>query len=328
MKFAVILVLAILGLAFAAIEHCDPSYDCTFASGDGEHFFDFSHLCAPEDYVFDDDGRDHQYYANICGHAKKSCTPGWIPGYEHGVAVQTWGGKPADCAVEGETCFHSDGSASCCTESCEVVGLGLPDWGFVDPENPVTGGVYAYHTAAPAAADDRYKCHNPQREVVPRAVKYIFHCNPHVDTVIPMASFQAENRCNYTLVFETKAACSLTPKEDSISTGWKLILITFGVVLTAYLTTVVYQYSVNKEFNPAPGKEKFFAFVGLVQDGVQFTLNGFSKTGSMKTTTVPYSSITASAFSGEAAPAEESKKTETTKEEETPAKNTEAYSDL
>lgn len=119
---------AVFAVAFATAaappSTCDPRYECSFRYVDSTnkvYAFDFSTLCAEQDYILaDKNGRI--YHANICGNAHEACIPeDWSVNFNHGVAVQSWGPKPS---CDKKRCFAA-GSAQpvCCTRDCQVCAL-------------------------------------------------------------------------------------------------------------------------------------------------------------------------------------------------------------
>ena len=154
-----------------------------------------SSLCAAGqgDYTFDD-GLGHTYYANICGAAAKKCLPkGWVETYQFGVAVQTWGSVPA-CNLSDPTtlCLDHDGQIpTCCSEDCQVLGVGQPKYTLTDPTNPLAG-VNATFQGAPPDDDDPFWCPwNPQTgSQYPRTVTYSLQCDKSVSGALPLVAVQ------------------------------------------------------------------------------------------------------------------------------------------
>jgi len=211
---------ALLALAAAQSQQtCDPSADCKFRAvvNGAIHNWDFSTLCQESDDPNDDDyefndGLGHNYYANICGAAAKQCLPkGWTQTYEYGVAVQTWGDKPA-CNMSDPTSYcldHNGLIPTCCSEDCQILGVGVPIYKLADPSNPKLG-VNATFQGAPPDDDDPFWCPwNPATgSQYPRTVTFFLQCDMNVNGAIPvMAQQNKTEQCDYLLVFASNLAC-------------------------------------------------------------------------------------------------------------------------
>lgn len=209
---------ALLALAPAVFgQTCDPEIECeyTFATPDGVHHrWDFAPLCQANsgDYYFDD-GLGHIYYANICGAAAKKCLPkGWIETFEYGVAVQTWGSVPA-CNLSDATtltCQDKNGLIpACCTEDCQVLGVGAPTYKLA-VQGDINSGVNATFQGTPPDDDDPFWCPwNPLTgSQFPRTVTYTITCDPSVQGAVPLVAIQNKSEdCDYTLFFASNLAC-------------------------------------------------------------------------------------------------------------------------
>jgi hypothetical protein len=151
-------------------------------------------LCSETDYSTDD-GLGHTYYANLCGSAAKQCLPlGWTETYEYGVAVQTWGSVPPCNLSDTSTlsCFDKDGMIpSCCTEDCQILGVGAPHYKLMNPSN-AQAGVNATFTGAPPDDDDPFWCpFNPATgSQYSRTVTYMLTCDPTVQGALLLQAVQ------------------------------------------------------------------------------------------------------------------------------------------
>ena len=146
------------------------------------------------DYLFND-GLGHDYSANICGAASKKCLPkGWVQTYEYGVAIQSWGSVPPCNASDPTTmtCKEKNGMIpSCCTEDCQVLGVGSPQLKLANPLN-IQGGLNATFSGAPPDDDDPFWCPwNPQTgSQFPRTVTFQLECDTLVSGAIPILAVQ------------------------------------------------------------------------------------------------------------------------------------------
>ncbi len=131
--------------------------------------------CKPDDLGLSSYGRDaarmlplvvaciRRFDFNICGNSGFQCNPTWPASEAVGVAVQYWGNVPT-CNITAPACNSTSGQPKCCTQDCEVLGTGIPQWQLKNPANPETGGVLVTHEGVidrqvPAAAQRR--CYGP-----------------------------------------------------------------------------------------------------------------------------------------------------------------------
>ncbi len=172
---------AAFGFADAIITaSCDPDYECQYTYVDANlklWEYDFSTLCAAGDYNITDQ-YNHTYFFNICGMSRFRCIPTWRETYTVGVAVQvgvclhpgglrraavnvtalfdgvcvrlqTWGDPPT-CNQSAKACQDpTTKQPICCTANCEVLGVGIPLFKPIDPNNPFYGGVSITHSGVP-----------------------------------------------------------------------------------------------------------------------------------------------------------------------------------
>jgi hypothetical protein len=134
---------------------CDPEYECVYQASttDGITFtFDLRPLCKAGGYAVNDSS-GHTYSFNVCGTAKFECEPRWADIYAYGVAVQYWGAPPPCNLTDNTTqsCTNYKGQKICCTEDCQVLGVGPPQWQLVNTNNPETGGLLVTHRGVPPA---------------------------------------------------------------------------------------------------------------------------------------------------------------------------------
>lgn len=108
-----------------------------------KHRFDLRPLCATGASYSANDSTQHSYSLNICGYSDFQCTPGWS-GDKAGVAVQYWGDPPA-CNTTAPECTDVDGNPVCCSQNCQVLGMGAPAFQLQDLNNPETGGILVTH---------------------------------------------------------------------------------------------------------------------------------------------------------------------------------------
>jgi hypothetical protein len=133
--------------------------------------------------------------------------------------VQFWGAHP--------TCDLTDNSTQCldpvsqkfycCTQDCEVLGVGTPIWHLLDESNPTTGGVSLKHMGvAPSGTDPNTCPTDPDTgAMAQRSVTIILHCDaslPDKDLQINSAYENASAPCNYIIDASTKAACGCAPQ--------------------------------------------------------------------------------------------------------------------
>lgn len=282
-----------LGTALAGI--CDLEVFCDFdVVLDGiHHYFDFSPLCQTSggDYHFTDAG-GHEYYANVCGTAGTHCLPeGWDNTYEYGVAVQVWGDAPKCDTRDEKTLNCIDQQTQdkvCCTQDCQVLGVGQPTYSLMNPKN-VDGGVKATFRGAPPAADDPFWCPwNPNTgSQYERTVTYYFNCDHSVDIKLVNAVQNGTEDCDYSLNFNTKYACSATSKPTQqplpstspgpilpsgggkLSGGWVFVIIVI-VAITVYIAGgFVFTY-VTERVWAFPHRNFWSNFGQYVGDGGRF----------------------------------------------------------
>jgi len=270
---------------------CDPAAQCKFTvTAAGQiHNWDFSSLCQESDDPDDDDykfndGLGHDYYANICGAAAKKCLPqGWTQTYEYGVAIQTWGDVPT-CNLTDPTasCLDHNGLIpSCCTEDCQVLGVGVPIYRLADPTNPKLG-VNASFQGAPPDEDDPFWCPwNPNTgEQFPRTVTFFLKCDMSVDGAIPVMAMQNKSdQCDYLLQFASNLACPdvtarpwPNPNRNRGIGGGAIFAIVFFSVAGVYIVAgMLYTYKVERQWY-CPNRY-FWAGVGnLVGRGYNWVL--------------------------------------------------------
>lgn len=321
---AVVAAVVLVGAAVATNPHCDQSYHCQYRyvppDRSTEYNFDFSSLCSGTDYTLKDQA-EHTYKANICGYAKAPCLPAtWDNTYEFGVAVQFWGATPS-CQTKDCT---SNGAAACCTQDCQVLGVGNPTWSLLDPTNPKTGGVKAMYTGAAATDSDPFWCtFDPATGAqYPREAHFNFHCDWSVSGVVPVTAVQnSTNDCRYMLEFNTAHACANdTGSSGGISGGWIFIII---LVCGAFLYVVGgmgYGYFTTRRLE-FPNMPFWTTFADLVRDGFLFVGHGFKKQGGSMAGAGAYDDI------GAAAPASGGASASYTAAPAA-AKNDEPYTDL
>ncbi len=112
--------------------------------------FDLRPLCAGGSAYSVNDSQGHFYNFNICGYAAFECEPTWNDVYKTGVAVQYFGDVPP-CNTSAPGCADWEGNPVCCTQDCQVLGVGPPVWQLKQPANPETGGVLVTHRGVPPA---------------------------------------------------------------------------------------------------------------------------------------------------------------------------------
>ena len=142
--------------ALAQPGQCDDEYECIYdaVTRDGITFvFDLRPLCKSGGYAVNDTS-GHTYSFNICGNSAFQCEPTWNDVYGTGVAVQYWGEPPA-CNHSAPACTDYFGNPICCTQDCQVLGVGPPLWQLKQPQNPEFGGLLITHRGVPPA----YVCH-------------------------------------------------------------------------------------------------------------------------------------------------------------------------
>lgn len=146
-------VLCVVGTASAQFATCDDEYECIYESStvDGITFsFDLRPLCEQGTTYTAQDDSGHSYSFNICGTSSFECVPGWTNVYETGVAVQYWGSAPP-CNATTPNCTDFRGDNVCCTQNCQVLGVGIPNWQLKNPSNPEFGGLTITHIGVPPA---------------------------------------------------------------------------------------------------------------------------------------------------------------------------------
>ena len=131
---------------------CDEEYECIYQASipPGITFsFDLRPLCELGTTYTTTVGF-HTYSFNICGTSSFECVPQWTNVYQTGVAVQYWGSVPP-CNATTPNCTDYLGNNVCCTQNCQVLGTGFPNWQLKDPQNPESGGVRLTHVGVPPA---------------------------------------------------------------------------------------------------------------------------------------------------------------------------------
>lgn len=122
---------------------------------------------------------------NICGYSSQRCLPkGYTEKWQYGAVVQTWDAVPfCDPNNASTLCNYTrdDGSVAsdCCTQNCEVLGVGTPIWSLTDPTNPASGGVTLKYTSVPRDTDDSNSCGlDPITQApIPRSVTFNLRCS-------------------------------------------------------------------------------------------------------------------------------------------------------
>ena len=130
---------------------CDDEYECVYQDEDKfgiTYTFDLSMLCATQSAYAINDTSGHTFTFNICGNTEFQCNPPWNEVYSSGVAVQYWGEKPA-CNTSAPECTDYFGNPICCSQPCEVLGVGPPQWALKVPANAETGGVLVSYRGLP-----------------------------------------------------------------------------------------------------------------------------------------------------------------------------------
>lgn len=209
---AAALVASVLGSA----EHCDPGYECKYhyQTSTKLWYWDFSPLCNSGEYVHKEPNPtlNSSYHFNICGYSKQTCRPTeWVPPYQQGVAVQTWGDSPAcppqDC-VDPAT-----GNPTCCTQDCEVLGTGAPAFVINSRSNPQTGGINITHQGVPASDYDPDECPYDSKTggFKPRSVVYAFQCDKKGKTGhLKVSQVYEGPQCQYNVVIKSVHGCAST----------------------------------------------------------------------------------------------------------------------
>lgn len=207
-------------LADNMFDKCDPDYECKWATRSTSHAyfeFDFSALCKGRDgEVNDTNGRGYKF--NVCGLTQAECNPpGYTSSYRYGSAIQFFGTRPpcntSDPATM--TCKDINGNPACCTEDCEVLGVGTPMWSVVNPVNPATGGVRITYSGVDPSYNDPFPLcpYDPVRQGHFRDISFELHCDPGIPAseYVVIGQAQEVTPCNYTITLRTKAACGCSP---------------------------------------------------------------------------------------------------------------------
>lgn len=197
---------------------CLDEYLCVFEaqSASGVTFgFDLRPLCATGASYSANDSSEHSYSFNICGYSNFQCTPSWNDVYKAGVAVQYWGDTPA-CNTSAPECTDVNGDPVCCTQDCQVLGVGIPVFQLQEPSNPETGGILVGHTGAQPADDDPFWCPwDPHtQQMAPRQITYSIACNESMPfgAVNILDVYENEtSACSYIVVMESRHGCGCTP---------------------------------------------------------------------------------------------------------------------
>jgi hypothetical protein len=148
---AAFIAVACVGRALSQFATCDDEYECVYeaATSDGFTFkFDLKPLCELGTTYSVADTSGHNYSFNICGTSSFECVPSWTNVYETGVAVQYWGDPPA-CNATTPNCTDYRGNNVCCTQNCQVLGVGIPNWQLKVPADPEYGGLLVTHVGVP-----------------------------------------------------------------------------------------------------------------------------------------------------------------------------------
>lgn len=250
-------VVVLSALALASAQICDPEVECEYTAvvQRVRHSWDFEALCQNTDYVFDD-GLGHTYYANICGRAAKKCLPfGWSETYEYGVAVQSWGSvPPCNFSNPATLCNdHDGGIPTCCTEDCQVLGVGIPTITLTNLNDP-TAGVNMTFAGAPPDDDDPFWCPwNPQTgSQFPRTVTFSLQCDASVQNppAVPMVAVQNKTEdCDYLLMWASMLACpdstALPPRPSRNPTSNSSSSLSGGSIFTISFVAIAFTYIVG-----------------------------------------------------------------------------------
>lgn len=157
------------------------------------------------------------YYFNICGTSPQRCLPqGYTSRYLYGSAVQMWGSTPTcDVTNPALSCFDVvDNMTMCCTENCEVLGVGTPLWSLIDETNPALGGVMMTHQGVPPATNDPNKCPDNPATGAPfsRSLTYLMRCNPFLPAGdLAIIDAYENTTCQYVIDLQSAAACGCAP---------------------------------------------------------------------------------------------------------------------
>ena len=75
------------------------------------------------------------------------------------LAPSQWWGSTPPCNANSTKCLDpSTGIDMCCTANCEVLGIGIPVWSLLVPENPLFGGLSITHRGVPPPYVPRCDC--------------------------------------------------------------------------------------------------------------------------------------------------------------------------
>jgi len=204
--------------AMAQFATCDEEYECTYQAStvdDITFSFDLRPLCEQGNTYLVNDSTGHNYSFNICGTSSFECVPSWTNVYQTGVAVQYWGDVPP-CNANTTNCTDYRGENVCCTQDCQVLGVGIPNWSLKDPKNPETGGLLITHIGVPPSDDDPFWCPwNPNTGAMyERTITYDFKCNYQMPFGTLNILGVAENAtvpCQYTIYLESFHGCGCSP---------------------------------------------------------------------------------------------------------------------
>lgn len=203
---------------------CSPDYDCKLTHYDmygNLYELDFTNLCSPIGYTVNDTS-GHMYHFNVCGLANQfPCLPKtYTSVFMYGAAMQILDPVRPACNLSdlANECLDPIKNVSrCCTEDCEVLGVGTPIWTFQDSGNPATGGVNLTYTGVPPAADDTHHCDYDYKlgTYRPRSVTFMINCDTSLSNSQLEIDYVGEpSQCNYLIQTRSGAACGCEPDCD------------------------------------------------------------------------------------------------------------------
>jgi hypothetical protein len=216
---------------------CFDEYQCIthWISSDRsqEYSFDFRPLCSLGNTVVGNDGSGivrtpsgdfnwtmytpegyrWEIIFNICGNTTAACNPSWAHSFSRGVLIQSWGDPPGGTTTDPET-----GQTVPTTPACEVLGHTRPEFDFVDPTNPGTGGVILRHSSLPPMQGDPFPCLTNPLTGYPkeRNLDIVLLCDSSLtsDNLAPVSFVESKQyglgTCSYVFTLRTGAACGVS----------------------------------------------------------------------------------------------------------------------
>jgi hypothetical protein len=155
-------------------------------------------------------GGNRTFVVSPCGVPLIKCAPaGGYVGWPYAPAMQIID-SPPPCNMTLPECVNPvTGLPICCTGNCELMGLGVPQWQLVAPQDAGAGLVLEFD-AFPALAQDLYPCpFDPIKgaEVV-RTMTVVHTCDPTVPVGTVITEGVAEDSpCKYVTTLRSAAAC-------------------------------------------------------------------------------------------------------------------------